>query len=85
MLTWCPSVYHFRLHSHWKVATMLRLCLHIYIRKPNEETDNFFDCFLTSVFCLSLQAVPYSREFKQKYDYFRKKLKKPVRLSILCL
>ncbi|CAB1318199.1 unnamed protein product, partial [Coregonus sp. 'balchen'] len=23
-------------------------------------------------------AVPYSREFKQKYDYFRKKLKKPV-------
>lgn len=24
------------------------------------------------------QAVPYSREFKQKYDYFRKKLKKPV-------
>ncbi|RXN12899.1 E3 ubiquitin- ligase NEDD4-like isoform X6 [Labeo rohita] len=24
-------------------------------------------------------AVPYSREFKQKYDYFRKKLKKPVR------
>lgn len=26
-----------------------------------------------------LQAVPYSREFKQKYDYFRKKLKKPVR------
>lgn len=26
----------------------------------------------------SLQAVPYSREFKQKYDYFRKKLKKPV-------
>lgn len=28
---------------------------------------------------LSVQAVPYSREFKQKYDYFRKKLKKPVR------
>lgn len=26
----------------------------------------------------SVQAVPYSREFKQKYDYFRKKLKKPV-------
>lgn len=26
-----------------------------------------------------MQAVPYSREFKQKYDYFRKKLKKPVR------
>uniref|UniRef100_A0A8C7IK69 HECT-type E3 ubiquitin transferase n=1 Tax=Oncorhynchus kisutch TaxID=8019 RepID=A0A8C7IK69_ONCKI len=25
-----------------------------------------------------LQAVPYSREFKQKYDYFRKKLKKPA-------
>lgn len=25
-----------------------------------------------------MQAVPYSREFKQKYDYFRKKLKKPV-------
>ncbi|MGH0166113.1 UNVERIFIED_CONTAM: hypothetical protein FKN15_064989 [Acipenser sinensis] len=23
-------------------------------------------------------AVPYSREFKQKYDYFRKKLKKPA-------
>ncbi|CAL9682094.1 unnamed protein product [Knipowitschia caucasica] len=23
-------------------------------------------------------AVPYSREFKQKYDYFRKKLKKPT-------
>lgn len=21
---------------------MLRLCLHIYIRKPNEETDNFW-------------------------------------------
>lgn len=30
---------------------------------------------------LSVQAVPYSREFKQKYDYFRKKLKKPVRIS----
>lgn len=30
---------------------------------------------------LSVQAVPYSREFKQKYDYFRKKLKKPVRLN----
>uniref|UniRef100_A0A8C2XD35 HECT-type E3 ubiquitin transferase n=1 Tax=Cyclopterus lumpus TaxID=8103 RepID=A0A8C2XD35_CYCLU len=28
--------------------------------------------------CLSVQAVPYSREFKQKYDYFRKKLKKPA-------
>lgn len=28
--------------------------------------------------CCSQQAVPYSREFKQKYDYFRKKLKKPV-------
>uniref|UniRef100_A0A8C5B609 HECT-type E3 ubiquitin transferase n=1 Tax=Gadus morhua TaxID=8049 RepID=A0A8C5B609_GADMO len=27
---------------------------------------------------LSLTAVPYSREFKQKYDYFRKKLKKPA-------
>uniref|UniRef100_A0A8C4H814 HECT-type E3 ubiquitin transferase n=1 Tax=Dicentrarchus labrax TaxID=13489 RepID=A0A8C4H814_DICLA len=27
--------------------------------------------------CLYL-AVPYSREFKQKYDYFRKKLKKPA-------
>uniref|UniRef100_A0A8C7ILV3 HECT-type E3 ubiquitin transferase n=1 Tax=Oncorhynchus kisutch TaxID=8019 RepID=A0A8C7ILV3_ONCKI len=26
----------------------------------------------------SLPAVPYSREFKQKYDYFRKKLKKPA-------
>ncbi|XP_025054252.1 E3 ubiquitin-protein ligase NEDD4-like isoform X6 [Alligator sinensis] len=25
-------------------------------------------------------AVPYSREFKQKYDYFRKKLKKPADL-----
>ncbi|KTG35566.1 hypothetical protein cypCar_00001773 [Cyprinus carpio] len=25
-----------------------------------------------------LPAVPYSREFKQKYDYFRKKLKKPA-------
>ncbi|XP_015419899.1 PREDICTED: E3 ubiquitin-protein ligase NEDD4-like isoform X7 [Myotis davidii] len=24
------------------------------------------------------KAVPYSREFKQKYDYFRKKLKKPA-------
>lgn len=28
--------------------------------------------------CVCVQAVPYSREFKQKYDYFRKKLKKPV-------
>uniref|UniRef100_A0A669B6L2 HECT-type E3 ubiquitin transferase n=1 Tax=Oreochromis niloticus TaxID=8128 RepID=A0A669B6L2_ORENI len=31
--------------------------------------------------CLHLvmcAAVPYSREFKQKYDYFRKKLKKPA-------
>uniref|UniRef100_A0A8C2Z3K1 HECT-type E3 ubiquitin transferase n=1 Tax=Cyclopterus lumpus TaxID=8103 RepID=A0A8C2Z3K1_CYCLU len=27
---------------------------------------------------LSTPAVPYSREFKQKYDYFRKKLKKPA-------
>lgn len=27
-----------------------------------------------------LQAVPYSRDYKQKYDYFRKKLKKPVSL-----
>uniref|UniRef100_A0A3Q3MRB5 E3 ubiquitin-protein ligase n=1 Tax=Labrus bergylta TaxID=56723 RepID=A0A3Q3MRB5_9LABR len=26
----------------------------------------------------SKTAVPYSREFKQKYDYFRKKLKKPA-------
>uniref|UniRef100_A0A8C1NB11 HECT-type E3 ubiquitin transferase n=1 Tax=Cyprinus carpio TaxID=7962 RepID=A0A8C1NB11_CYPCA len=26
----------------------------------------------------SKDAVPYSREFKQKYDYFRKKLKKPA-------
>lgn len=33
------------------------------------------------VYDLSVQAVPYSREFKQKYDYFRKKLKKPVRIS----
>ncbi|GAA6068499.1 E3 ubiquitin-protein ligase NEDD4a isoform X1 [Tachysurus ichikawai] len=24
-------------------------------------------------------AVPYSRDYKQKYEYFRKKLKKPVR------
>ncbi|MGH0170145.1 UNVERIFIED_CONTAM: hypothetical protein FKN15_074258 [Acipenser sinensis] len=29
-------------------------------------------------FNLDLKAVPYSREFKQKYDYFRKKLKKPA-------
>uniref|UniRef100_A0AAZ3P987 HECT-type E3 ubiquitin transferase n=1 Tax=Oncorhynchus tshawytscha TaxID=74940 RepID=A0AAZ3P987_ONCTS len=32
------------------------------------------DCHLF----VPLQAVPYSREFKQKYDYFRKKLKKPA-------
>uniref|UniRef100_A0A8D3CA11 E3 ubiquitin-protein ligase n=1 Tax=Scophthalmus maximus TaxID=52904 RepID=A0A8D3CA11_SCOMX len=25
-----------------------------------------------------LQAVPYSRDYKQKYDYFRKKMKKPA-------
>lgn len=31
----------------------------------------------------SQQAVPYSREFKQKYDYFRKKLKKPVSRTYL--
>lgn len=27
------------------------------------------------------QAVPYSRDYKQKYEYFRKKLKKPVSVS----
>uniref|UniRef100_A0A4W6BRX7 E3 ubiquitin-protein ligase n=1 Tax=Lates calcarifer TaxID=8187 RepID=A0A4W6BRX7_LATCA len=32
---------------------------------------------LNTVLC-SLQAVPYSRDYKQKYDYFRKKLKKPA-------
>lgn len=34
---------------------------------------------ITPVLCCS-QAVPYSRDYKQKYDYFRKKLKRPVRL-----
>jgi hypothetical protein len=34
--------------------------------------------FALSVYKFVFQAVPYSREFKQKYDYFRKKLKKPV-------
>lgn len=28
-----------------------------------------------------IQAVPYSRDYKQKYEYFRKKLKKPVSVS----
>ena len=38
-----------------------------------------FTHYLTFPIMLFSQAVPYSREFKQKYDYFRKKLKKPVR------
>uniref|UniRef100_A0A8C9YB43 HECT-type E3 ubiquitin transferase n=1 Tax=Sander lucioperca TaxID=283035 RepID=A0A8C9YB43_SANLU len=38
-----------------------------------------FPMFITELCCLmSVQVVPYSREFKQKYDYFRKKLKKPA-------
>lgn len=32
---------------------------------------------VAAILCWS-QAVPYSRDYKQKYDYFRKKLKKPV-------
>lgn len=39
-----------------------------------------------------LQAVPYSRDYKRKYDYFRSKLRKPVSyilkpfffVSVLC-
>lgn len=43
------------------------------------------DLFLQLTAALGcLQAVPYSRDYKQKYEYFRKKLKKPVSVSILC-
>lgn len=34
--------------------------------------------------CVLFQAVPYSRDYKQKYEYFRKKLKKPVRAFSFC-
>lgn len=34
--------------------------------------------YIIYIYKFIFQAVPYSREFKQKYDYFRKKLKKPV-------
>lgn len=37
-------------------------------------------CHITTSICW-LQAVPYSRDYKQKYEYFRKKLKKPVSLT----
>jgi hypothetical protein len=33
----------------------------------------------------SFQAVPYSRDYKQKYDYFRSKLRKPVSITINAL
>lgn len=33
-------------------------------------------CFIILFVCF--QAVPYSRDFKRKYDYFRSKLRKPV-------
>lgn len=40
------------------------------------------DLFLQLTAALGcLQAVPYSRDYKQKYEYFRKKLKKPVSVS----
>lgn len=45
-------------------------------------SKGIFSWLLSVYFFFSLQAVPYSREFKQKYDYFRKKLKKPVRKRI---
>lgn len=49
--------------------------------RPHTATLHSAVLFLT---LSSLQAVPYSREFKQKYDYFRKKLKKPVRNDLGC-
>ncbi|XP_041754726.1 E3 ubiquitin-protein ligase NEDD4-like isoform X2 [Coregonus clupeaformis] len=43
----------------------------------NTKTTQWEDPRLQSP-AITGPAVPYSREFKQKYDYFRKKLKKPV-------
>uniref|UniRef100_A0A3B3D8Q5 E3 ubiquitin-protein ligase n=1 Tax=Oryzias melastigma TaxID=30732 RepID=A0A3B3D8Q5_ORYME len=43
----------------------------------NTKTTQWEDPRLQSP-AITGPAVPYSREFKQKYDYFRKKLKKPA-------
>uniref|UniRef100_A0A7N9APH4 E3 ubiquitin-protein ligase n=1 Tax=Mastacembelus armatus TaxID=205130 RepID=A0A7N9APH4_9TELE len=43
------------------------------------EFDKRFSFYSSRVSCKYLpSAVPYSRDYKQKYDYFRKKLKKPA-------
>uniref|UniRef100_A0A3B4CYM8 HECT-type E3 ubiquitin transferase n=1 Tax=Pygocentrus nattereri TaxID=42514 RepID=A0A3B4CYM8_PYGNA len=52
-----------------------------YIDHSKTKLFTFSEFAVESVLfflCFSPQAVPYSREFKQKYDYFRKKLKKPA-------
>lgn len=64
------------------MATLLQTpesyrCTNPHIRSPLAVWKALCTC---ADDLLSVQAVPYSREFKQKYDYFRKKLKKPVRI-----
>lgn len=62
----------FKVCSSWKPASIGSL----YVKF---QTYVYVIC----AFEFLLQAVPYSREFKQKYDYFRKKLKKPVSNQLL--
>lgn len=62
----------FKVCNSWKSASIGSL----YVKF---QTYVYVICAFESL----LQAVPYSREFKQKYDYFRKKLKKPVSNQLL--
>lgn len=69
------SVHHFR-YCFVLMATQLQM--HTAVLILISQVQSLYEKSMTCVYG-SVQAVPYSREFKQKYDYFRKKLKKPVR------
>uniref|UniRef100_A0A4W3HL28 HECT-type E3 ubiquitin transferase n=1 Tax=Callorhinchus milii TaxID=7868 RepID=A0A4W3HL28_CALMI len=54
------------------VLTVILYCPHVDTKITQWEDPRLQNPAITG------PAVPYSREFKQKYDYFRKKLKKPA-------
>ncbi|KAF7244003.1 E3 ubiquitin-protein ligase NEDD4-like [Varanus komodoensis] len=64
-------------HSYPRLSALLRVLERIKFVTQDNKITQWEDPRLQNP-AITGPAVPYSREFKQKYDYFRKKLKKPA-------